>query len=400
MASNIARTQESPPVTRVTWRQVMAWRSHRHHLDRRVPDGQALAVATRLCGLHAQVMSSAELSLWARVESFEPDAVRRLLWQDRALVKTWAMRGTLHLLPSADYALWQAALRTFRHYLRPSWFRYIGVPPDEFDQLIAAMTGALDGAIVTREELAERVARATGVPGIAEKLREGWGTMLKPAAFRGVLCFAPDLGRNVRFTRPATWLGPQSAVDPQDAMLDVTRRFLSAYAPASREDFARWWGTSPSGALALFRRLGTEACEVDVEGRRAWVLTADLIAVEAATPSPSVRLLPGFDPYVIGATSHASHLLPGPFAARIYRPQGWVSPVLLVGGRMEGVWRHERKGRRIAIRIDPFVEISAPTRAAVDEEAERLAAFLGAPVDITWSRPEGSGNTAPATPVG
>ena len=83
----------------------MAWRAARHHLDERVPAKAMLEVAGRIAGLHAQVLSSAELTLAARVEDLEPDAVRRALWSERSLVKTWAMRGTLHLLPAAEFPL-------------------------------------------------------------------------------------------------------------------------------------------------------------------------------------------------------------------------------------------------------------------------------------------------------
>src|SRR3712207_6084562 len=98
------------PSAELTWDQVAAWRSHKQQLHERAPASEMLEVADRLCGVHAQVMSSAELTLWARVDDLEPDAVARALWQDRTLVKTWAMRGTLHLLPASDYALWQAAM--------------------------------------------------------------------------------------------------------------------------------------------------------------------------------------------------------------------------------------------------------------------------------------------------
>ena len=103
-----------PPAARLRWDQVMAWRAARHHLDERVPAKAMLEVAGRIAGLHAQVLSSAELTLAARVEDLEPDAVRRALWEERSLVKTWAMRGTLHLLPSAEFPLWQAARSTTR----------------------------------------------------------------------------------------------------------------------------------------------------------------------------------------------------------------------------------------------------------------------------------------------
>ena len=89
--------------------------------------------------------------------------------------------------------------------------------------------------------------------------------------------------------------------------------------------------------------------------------------------------------YVIAATRHAERLMPGPFADRVYRPQGWLSPVLLVAGRIEGTWRHERKGRRIAIAFAPFGRVGKTIRAEADAEAERLAAFLGGEPAISWS---------------
>src|SRR5437762_1826914 len=153
---------------KLTWPQAAAWRIRRQHLDRRAPAGSLLAVASRLCGLHAQVMSSAELTLWARVEDLDRREVQRALWEDRTLVKTWAKRA------------------------------------------------------------------------------QSWGTILKPAAFTGRLCFGPSLGQRVRFTRPDTWLaaavcplGPP--VHPQAATAAVTRRYLAANGPATYRDLARWW---------------------------------------------------------------------------------------------------------------------------------------------------------------
>src|SRR5258706_13693369 len=101
----------------LTWPRAAAWRIRRHPRERRAPAGSWLTVASRLCGLHAQVMSSAELTVWARVEGLDRKAVQRALWQDRTLVKTWAMRGTLHLLPSNELPFWHAGLSRSPHYL-------------------------------------------------------------------------------------------------------------------------------------------------------------------------------------------------------------------------------------------------------------------------------------------
>jgi uncharacterized protein YcaQ len=376
---------------KLSWKQVMAFRLGRHHLDERAPGGAMLEVADALCGLHAQVMSSAELTLWARVDGLEPDTVRRALWEERTLVKTWAMRGTLHLLPAAEFPLWQAALSTRRGYQAGAWLKAFGVTTDELQRLIDAVGEALDGRMLTREELAAKVGELTGSAELGAKLRESWGAMLKPAAALGRLCFAPNQGQQVRFTRPDTWLRGWTDHDPDEAMLEVTRRFLAASGPVTREDFARWWGIpSPAKGRKLIERLGEEVARVEVEGVRAYALAADvpeLAGTRSTTHAGSrcVRLLAAFDQYVITATRQAEHMMPGPFRARIYRPQGWLSPVLLIGGRMDGVWRQETKGKRLLVTVAPFAKLPAWARRGAEADAERLAAWTGGQLELEWS---------------
>jgi Winged helix DNA-binding domain len=381
-------------VSDLTWEQVRAWRLARHHLAERAPREALLDVVSRLCGVHAQLMGSAELTLCARVDGLEPDAVRRALWEERSLVKTWAMRGTLHLLPAAELGLWHAGLSTYRHYRRPVWLRSFGVTAEQLEALIAGVSEALEGRELTREELARAVAGQTGTPELGDKLRESWGAVLKPAAFQGRLCFAPGEGQKVRFTRPDTWLAgapggrPAAAGgdhDPDAALREIARRYLAAHGPATREEFARWWATTPAAAGKLLRALGDDAAEVDVEGAAMWMLRSGAREATRLPPPEGVRLVPAFDQYVVAATRHAEALMPGPFADRVYRPQGWLSAVLLVAGRMEGTWRHERKGRRIAIAFEPFGRLGRAIRAQADAEAERLAAFLGGEPAISWS---------------
>jgi hypothetical protein len=373
-------------VERLSWAQVMAWRLRRHQLDERAPATAMLDVTARIAGLHAQVMSSAELTLWARLDGLRRDTVQRALWEDRTLVKTWAMRGTLHLLPASELPLWQAARSTTRLWEKGVWLRAFGVTQKELTRLLDAVGEALDGRMLTREELAAEVAKLTGSAKLGEKLRESWGAMLKPAAALGLLCFAPNQGQQVRFTRPDTWLGGWKEHDPDEALLEVFRRFLAASGPVTREDVARWWGV-PSAAQVQKRieRLGEEVTVADVDGTRAYLLAADAPGLAGAAPSPSVRLLPAFDQYVITATRQADHLTPGPFKARIYRPQGWLSPVLLVGGRMDGTWRQEAKGRRLLVRIEPFGKLPAWARRAAEAEADRLAAWNDAELELDWA---------------
>lgn len=371
-----SRLRSSGPVRavrepRIGWEEARALRLERHHLHRRAPRGSEVRVAGQICGLHAQLLSSAALSLWARVEGASLESFERALWRERKLVKTWAMRGTLHLLPARDLPVYFGALSTYTHYLRQGWVKYFGVTREQVELVIEAVSEAVRGRALTRDQLADAVAERTGSKQLAAVLRQSWGVLLKPAAYRGQLCFAEGDGTRVRFTHP----GPVRKLDPQKALAELARRYLGAYGPATREDFALWWGgTSLAQSQRLFESLDVR--EVDLEGRRAWLLDGEPGSGQAR----SVRLLPAFDPYIVGAP-RSGGLFPSAHKGRIYRPQGWISPALLVDGHVEGVWRHERKNGRLMVRIDPFTRLRRRVRAGASEEAERLAAYFGARLD-------------------
>jgi hypothetical protein len=356
----------------------------RQQLATRASRDDALEVVRRICGLHAQLTASAELSLWARAAGLERDRVSRALWEDRSLVKTWAMRGTLHFMPSDELGLWvgaQGALKP-RHHV-PSWLRHHGLTREQADAMLDAIPVALDGRELTREELAGEVARVTGLTGLDEKLKGGFGDLLKPAAFRGDLCFAPSDGQRVRFARPDQWLGPWEPVDTGKASLEVARRYLSRYGPANREALARWFGMpSPAESGRWLKGLGDEAVEID---SGTYMLAADVEAAASAEPTGVVRLLPAFDPYVVAAPRDDDVVVAPDARPRVYRPQGWLSPVLVVDGRIVGVWSHERTGARLEVSIEPFGRVAQAVRSGAEAEATALAAFLGVgDVTLHW----------------
>lgn len=293
----------------------------------------------------------------------------------------------LHLLPAYDLPLWHAALSTSRRYRKPGLWRRFGLTLDELDSLTEAIGDALDGCTLTREELAQKVWHLTGSAKFAAKLEFGsWGTILKPAAMTGRLCFAPSVGQRVRFIRPDSWVAaPTPQMDTQAATATVTRHFLAVYGPATYHDLARWWG---GGGIITARQwiaaLGEEVIPVEVGGEQAWMLAADVREARELPPHRSARLIPAFDQYVIGASRHAEHLLPGDLRSRVYRAQGWISPVLLVNGFMRGVWRHEIKGSRVEVCIETLGNVPAWVRTGAEEEAERLAAFVGGNLSLSW----------------
>ncbi len=179
------------------------------------------------------------------------------------------MRGTLHLFPAAELPLWLRAFKQ-RQWPRftPGWERYHGVQPDDLRRITAAVGEVLPGRVLTRDELATEIAAALRKPALAEKIRSGWGVMLKPAAAGGLLCFGPDRDRNVTFTDPRSHLTglKWDDVDP-DPALRPTRSptCSSARCPGPRAGSRRFcWSIGVvAGTWSLDQRPGEAVITVD-----------------------------------------------------------------------------------------------------------------------------------------
>lgn len=363
----------------ICWEQAIAWRMRRHYLIDRASPKQIVAVVDRLRGLHAQVMSSVDLALWARIDALKREHVADALWKKRTLVKMWAMRATLHVLPSADLGAFIAGLSIWK----PG-----GWPLKNPEALPVAgyIDKALRGKILDRTELAEAITELGAAPKLVEGMLGSWSSSLRCASFIGSLCFAPSDGATVRFTHPATWLRRLPvAVDPNEAFDELTRRYLGTYGPATPLDLGpRWWGVNQTEAKRRLAALGEEATQVSIEGKRFWMLSKDVAELAANEPVEKVvRLLPAFDQWAVCASRRVPALVEPKYHQRIYRLQGWVSPVLLVNGRMVGVWKYEQKSRTLTVEVEAFGKLPRWVKPYIEEEAEKLAAFLGGDLKLT-----------------
>ena len=175
---------------------------------------------------------------------------------------------------------------------------------------------------------------------------------------------------------------------PRAALAEVLRRHLAVYGPATREDFARWFGMSSAAqAGRALKALGDELAAVTIDGAEGgWMLRADVAAAQAARPAGVVALLPAFDQYVVAAPRRATPVLDERERARVYRRQGWLSPVLLVDGRIAGVWRHEHRHGTLTVAVEPFGDPGEAVREGARAEAARLAAYVGADeLEVSWA---------------
>jgi len=339
-------------MTKPTWDQILRWRIERQFLGTRRGD-DAVAVARRLSGVHAQLAASAVTALDLRVEGgATAESVDEELWDKRRLIKTWAARGTLHLLPAADLPTWVAAMSTRTRESTASWLRYQGVTAAQMADLIAAVPDVLGAEPMTRQALADAIIKATRHKDMREQLTHGFGTLLKPLAFRGLLCFGPPRGRNITFVAPRQWLDSWDDVETDTAIDTLTLAYLGTYGPATAEEFSRWFDLKPALAKKAFARLGDRLATV--EGGS---MPAELIGEVTKKRPASVLLLPAFDPYTVGSMRQADRVITGDNRVKVSRPQGWISPALVVDGRIDGVWEDTT--------VTPFVPLSGSARSAL-----------------------------------
>jgi hypothetical protein len=334
--------------------------------------------------VQAQVASAAELAVTlrqarlGRADAGRADVARadvaRALFDDRTLVKTWTMRGTLHLMPADEAAAYLVLCGAVRNWEKPSWQKAFGATPADLEAIAGAAREALaGGAALTRAELTTAVVERTGSRHLAEVLGSGWGTLLKPLAWWGVLCHGPSQGTRVTFTAPERWLPGWTGLPAvEDAARTVIRAFLGAHGPATPDMFDNWLmrkGNRKKDVRAWFTAAEDDLSTIEVDGVELYVLREHCDELMDTAPSTSVRLLGAFDQYVLGAGTSATYLVPAERRKEVSRTAGWISPVVLYEGRVAGVW--EAKDGDVV--VEPFEDIPV---ARLKDEIDRLRSLL------------------------
>jgi len=359
----------------------------RHGLEEPARDLGPADIASALCGAHAQIPSAAELSIGRRIAGATRADVRRALWDERTLIKTFGPRGTVHLLSAADLPEWTGALSVLPSPAptHPDGVRF---SPDQADEVIAAIGDALAECDLTVDELSQAIADRLGGWAVERTLEAfgakwpRWRQLTSTAGHRGVLCFGPDRGRKVTYASPLRLLPGFRPADGEMALRALIMRYLRAYGPATPEHFAKWLGIRARYARELFGRLASDLEPVEFAGEPGWTAAGDTRVPEE--PHRGIRLLPYFDAYVV-AGQPRERLYPGAAAARALTPAGQAGnyPVLLVDGIVGGVWHQRRAGSRLAITVEPLRELTAQQYRQLCDEVDLVGAVMEATATLT-----------------
>jgi hypothetical protein len=356
----------------------------RHRLAPANRAGDPLEVARSLVCLHATDAVTVFLSIRARSEGVAQADVEHALYEERALVRMLAMRRTLWAVPRDLVPLAYAAAtrsvaarqrKQLEGFLRENG---IGRPKAWIDRAASAALRAVAarGEAMTSDVTADD-------PELARKIRLGSGKWaVEQSTAARILPLLAMEGRLVRGRPRGTWISPQfrwvttedwlggpiEELDVPTAQAELLRRFLASFGPATETDL-RWW----TGWTARETRAALGAiphAEVDLGAAAGYVLAGDL--EPATAPEPFAALLPTLDPTTMGWKEREWYL--GPHGPTLFDVNGNAGPTIWWDGRVVGGWSQRRDGE---IAIGLLEDVGADALAAIETEAEQLAAWVG-----------------------
>jgi len=170
-----------------------------------------------------------------------------------------------------------------------------------------------------------------------------------------------------------------SAEEAQD---ELARRYFSAFGPATASDFTFWLGAHASFVKAIVERIKTELVEIRADDSSAFLLRRDLRALRDTEPVIGhVRLLPHFDVFLL-AHRRKEHLIAKQHYKKVYRNAGWISPTILMDGKIAGTWKLEKRAKGMIVRFAKHASFDAKQKTMLQEEGERIGNYLGEKVVV------------------
>jgi hypothetical protein len=330
-------------------------------------------ILRQVVGLQAQVLSAAALGMRARSTGLRAADVNHALNEERSIVRSWLMRGTLHVVASDDIRWLVQLLGPV--FVRANATRYaqLGLDDDLRSRGVGAIRKILtDSGPITRYELVDRLrARRIGLnPKTQAPIH-----LIGLTALQGVLCVGPERDDGEpTYVLLDDWVPRARTPSRETALGELARRYFAAYGPAAVEDLSAWSGLPMAEARSAVAGAKASLTNVTIHGQPPFLLK-DRAKRAPTIQTSQVRLLPAFDTYLLGYRRR--DLAVGPaLQRRLQRGGGWLHPAVVVNGRAVAAWSLRRSGGRGVLNIEPSEPISRAIRAGIEAEVADIGRFL------------------------
>ncbi|MEZ5115001.1 MAG: winged helix DNA-binding domain-containing protein [Candidatus Nanopelagicales bacterium] len=340
-------------------------------------------VVTWFGAMQAQDHGSGLWSLGVRLDGWTVDDVQSALERREAL-RTWPMRGTVHLVPARD-AHWMLDLMGAKPLAGAARRReFLGLDERTADRAVEVLGSALaGGGRLTRAQCLETLADA-GINGAGNY---GYH-LLWYASQRGVTCIAPHVDGEQTFALLDEWVPDPVRLDRDEALATIAERFVRSHGPVPLSDLTGWTGLGVRECRRGLELAGDAVTEVELDGRPAFVATTLLDAApDDAAPGPGHLALPGFDEYLLGYKDRSLMLSPADANAVVPGGNGMFRATWVRDGRVAGTWTKGSSRTRLVIDAQPLTRTTRRDRAGLESALATYAAFLGRDLEVRWPEP-------------
>jgi hypothetical protein len=327
--------------------------------------------------MQAQDMASGLWSLGARLPGCTVGDVNAAL-ERRAAIRTWPMRGTVHLVPPAD-ARWMLDLMGVRALAGAAKRRATIGLDDRIAERAVEVLGAVlaGGKRMTRAQCMAALADA-GVPVVGQ---QGYH-LLWYASQKGVTCIAPNLGKEQSFALLTDWAPTPNRPDREEALSIIALRYFRSHGPATRADLARWTGLPMTDVKAGIAVAGEQLTTVRVAGTEMFMDAA--LADAAPEPSDDWAALPGFDEFMLGYKDRSMMVDAAHMDAIVPGGNGVFQATIVRAGRVVGTWKRTLGTKVVTVSVTPLAPLKPAERRKAEAALEPYAKFVGLPLEIRW----------------
>lgn len=329
-------------------------------------------VVRALGAVQAQDYASALWAIGARLPGSTQTDVARALAEHR-IVRTWAMRGTIHFLAAEDVR-WMLQLLAPRVLSgSASRDRQLEIDASTYTRSRKLLEESLRGGKQMQRDEAYAVLERGKISAEGQR---GYH-ILRNLGLEGVICFGQHEGKQPTFALLDEWLPDSRKLPRTDSLAELALRYFNSRGPATVQDLANWSKLSLADARVGLESAAPELQRFAQAGETYWM--SKKLAGQAEVTD--ALLLPAFDEYLLGykkrsavlAAEHANKVVPG--------GNGMFLPMMVLNGNIVGTWKRTLKKKSVHIDYAPFGKLKKSNLVAFDVAAQRYGEFLGLMVE-------------------
>lgn len=335
------------------------------------PEGRTPADVVRWFGaVQAQDLLAALWAVGLRMGKAvtEVDVERAIV--DKSVIRSWPMRGTIHLMPAED-ARWMVRLLAPR--LDPKLagnYRRAGLSPEIIKQAGDVIAKTLSGTQCTRGEVYAAL-NAAGIPTDGQNGEQRGMHLLVHWARHGLICITPRRGKQQTFALIDEWMPGGTELSGEEALAEMARRYFRSHGPATIRDFAWWTGVTLTEAKRAAEAVKGEFDRESIDGVENWLSPG--LGGKARKGPRAAFLLPPFDEYTIAYADRGAVV----DRDRLVAAGHGIGPNLIIDGRLAGLWKRTLKRDIVSIELHPLRPLTREEKGLVPAAVGPYARFLG-----------------------